>query len=51
MSDSFFDELKLRAGYGEVGNVNGLGDYRFLTQYVGSQSTANYQFGSSFYQT
>ena len=51
MSDSFFNELKLRAGYGEVGNVNGLGDYRFLTQYVGSQSTANYQFGSSFYQT
>ena len=51
MSDSFFDELKLRAGYGEVGNVNGLGDYRFLTQYVGSQSNANYQFGSSFYQT
>ena len=51
MSDSFFDELKLRAGYGEVGNVNGLGDYRFLTKYVGSQSTANYQFGSSFYQT
>lgn len=45
------NELKLRAGYGEVGNVNGLGDYNFLTRYTGSQSTANYQFGSSFLQT
>jgi iron complex outermembrane receptor protein len=51
MKSSFFDELKLRVGYGEVGNVNGLGDYRFLTRYTGSTSTANYQFGNSFYQT
>ena len=49
--DSVFNELKLRLGYGEVGNVNGLGDYQFLTRYTGSQSTANYQFGNSFYQT
>ncbi|RED46789.1 iron complex outermembrane receptor protein [Winogradskyella eximia] len=45
------NELKLRVGYGEVGNVNGLGDYLFLTRYTGSQSTANYQFGNTFYQT
>ncbi|MFD1017365.1 SusC/RagA family TonB-linked outer membrane protein [Winogradskyella rapida] len=45
------NELKLRFGYGEVGNVNGLGDYLFLTRYTGSQSTANYQFGNAFYQT
>lgn len=45
------DELKLRVGYGQVGNVNGLGDYNFLTRYSGSQSTANYQFGSTFLQT
>ena len=51
MGSSFFEELKLRVGYGEVGNVNGLGDYRFLTRYTGSTSTANYQFGNSFYQT
>jgi TonB-linked SusC/RagA family outer membrane protein len=51
LKDSFIDELKLRVGYGEVGNVNGLGDYNFLTRYSGSQSTANYQFGNSFYQT
>lgn len=49
--DSVLNELKLRLGYGEVGNVNGLGDYQFLTRYTGSQSSANYQFGSSFYQT
>jgi len=51
MNDGIFNELKLRVGYGEVGNVNGLGDYNFLTRYTGSQSTANYQFGSAFYQT
>lgn len=51
MAGGLFNELKLRVGYGEVGNVNGLGDYKFLTRYTGSQSTANYQFGDSFYQT
>lgn len=51
MQDSFFNELKLRVGYGEVGNVNGLGDYQFLTRYNGSTDTANYQFGSGFFQT
>ncbi|WP_299253832.1 TonB-dependent receptor [uncultured Lacinutrix sp.] len=51
MQESFFNELKLRVGYGEVGNINGLGDYRFLTRYQGSTDTANYQFGNSFYQT
>lgn len=51
MAGGLFSELKLRVGYGEVGNVNGLGDYKFLTRYSGSQSTANYQFGTSFLQT
>lgn len=51
MENSVFNNLKLRVGYGEVGNVNGLGDYQFLTRYTGSNSGANYQFGSSFYQT
>src|SRR5690606_28186062 len=45
------DQLKLRIGYGEIGNVNGLGDYNFLTRYGRSRSTANYQFGNEFYQT
>ena len=51
MQDTKFDDLKLRIGYGEVGNVNGLGDYLFLTRYNASQNTAGYQFGTSFYQT
>ncbi len=51
LKDSFFNQLKLRIGYGEIGNVNGLGDYNFLTRYKGSQNTANYQFGSAFLQT
>jgi len=51
MKDSFFNQLKLRVGYGEIGNVNGLGDYNFLTRYTGSTNTANYQFGSAFLQT
>ena len=46
-----FNSLKIRLGYGQVGNVNGLGDYKFLTRYTGSTSTAYYQFGDSFYQT
>lgn len=51
LENSFLNELKLRVGYGEVGNVNGLGDYLFITRYTGSQATANYQFGNAFYQT
>ncbi|MGY6649078.1 SusC/RagA family TonB-linked outer membrane protein [Wenyingzhuangia sp. IMCC45574] len=47
----FVNELKLRLGYGEVGNVNGLKDYMFLTRYTGSTSAANYQFGNQYYQT
>lgn len=45
------DNLKLRIGYGEIGNVSSLGDYLYLTRYVQSQSNANYQLGNGFYQT
>ncbi|MDG1571820.1 TonB-dependent receptor [Robiginitalea sp. M366] len=51
LGDNLFQELKLRLGYGEVGNVNGLGDYNFLTRYVVSTNTAEYQFGNAFYRT
>jgi len=51
MKNSAFDELKLRVGYGEVGNVSGLQPYRFLTSYTVSNSTAAYQFGSNYYNT
>ena len=46
------NDLKLRLGYGEVGNVNGLGDYLFLTRYVGSiNDGAYYQLGNRFIAT
>ena len=46
------NELKLRFGYGEVGNVNGLGDYLFLTRYVGSvNDAAYYQIGNRYIAT
>ena len=51
MANSGFDLLKLRIGYGEVGNVNGLAPYKYLTRYQISTSTAAYQFGSDFYNT
>ncbi|MEH6406437.1 MAG: TonB-dependent receptor [Leeuwenhoekiella sp.] len=50
-NSSTIDQLKLRVGYGEIANVNGLEDYLFLTNYTGSRSNANYQFGSNYYQT
>jgi TonB-linked SusC/RagA family outer membrane protein len=49
--DGVFDVLKLRVGYGEVGNVNGLGDYNFLTRYVKSNNQGLYGFGTQFYTT
>jgi iron complex outermembrane receptor protein len=49
--EDYFDEFKIRLGYGEVGNVNGLGDYNFLTRYQSSTNAGQYGFGNSFYQT
>lgn len=43
------NDLKLRLGYGEVGNVNGLGDYKFITSYTKSDQNYLYQFGDKFY--
>ena len=45
------NQLKLRVGYGEVGNVNGLAPYKYLTRYQVSTSSASYQFGTQFYPT
>lgn len=49
--DNLFSEFKLRLGFGEIGNVNGLGDYNFLTRYQSSTNAGRYGFGNSFYQT
>ncbi|GIZ16219.1 SusC/RagA family TonB-linked outer membrane protein [Capnocytophaga catalasegens] len=40
------NDLKLRLGYGEVGNVNGLGDYIYLTNYTRNINGAYYLFGN-----
>ncbi len=48
---SLINELKLRVGYGSVGNVNGLQDYLFLTRYSSSNNAATYLFGDTYYQT
>ncbi|MDG1272099.1 MAG: SusC/RagA family TonB-linked outer membrane protein [Flavobacteriaceae bacterium] len=49
--ETVFNELKLRVGFGEVGNVNGLGDYNFLTRYTRSDIQSQYGFGTNFYTT
>lgn len=49
--DSIFNELKLRLGYGEIGNVNGLQDYSFLTRYTRSDVQSQYGFGGNSYTT
>ena len=51
LSSDVVDQFKLRIGYGELGNVNGLGDYNFLTRYEISNDQASYSFGNSFYNT
>ncbi|MEG0696108.1 MAG: TonB-dependent receptor, partial [Algoriella sp.] len=48
--NSTISDLKFRVGYGQVGNVNGLEDYLFLTRYTQSLSSAQYQFGDKYYQ-
>ncbi|MFV0506127.1 MAG: SusC/RagA family TonB-linked outer membrane protein, partial [Bacteroidales bacterium] len=41
--------LKLRLGYGQMGNVGDLGNYKFLTRYTSSQNQqALYQIGDNF---
>lgn len=42
-------ELKLRFGYGETGQQDGIGNYTYLPVYNVANSQAQYQFGSTFY--
>lgn len=42
--------LKLRLEYGVTGNQDGIGDYEYLSDYSLSKTTAQYQFGNTFYQ-
>ncbi|MBV9960942.1 MAG: SusC/RagA family TonB-linked outer membrane protein [Parafilimonas sp.] len=42
--------LKLRVGYGVVGQQDGIGDYDYISYYDLSDVKAQYQFGNTFYQ-
>lgn len=42
-------ELKLRIGYGETGQQDGIGNYTYLPVYNVANSQAQYQFGTTFY--
>lgn len=54
LKDEFFQsvpvvsDLKLRLGWGETGQQDGIGFYNYLPRYSLSNSTAQYQFGNSF---
>ncbi len=46
------NNLKLRLGWGQIGNISGLDDYQYLTRYRASEnSQAYYQFGDEFTST
>lgn len=42
-------ELKLRLGYGETGQQDGIGNYSYIPRYSVANSQAQYQFGNTFY--
>jgi TonB-linked SusC/RagA family outer membrane protein len=42
-------ELKLRGSWGVTGQQEGIGYYSYLTRYTRSNSSAQYQFGNTFY--
>lgn len=42
-------QLKLRVGYGIVGQQDGIADYAYIANYSQGTSTAQYQFGNQYY--
>ncbi len=48
-NSTFVNELKLRASYGKTGNQDGVNGYTYQPTYTTSNSTAQYQFGNTFY--
>ncbi len=55
LKDEFFkgsnavSDLKLRLSWGVTGQQDGIGYYSYLTRYTRSNSSAQYQFGDTFY--
>jgi len=48
-SSNLLSDLKLRVGYGVTGQQEGIGNYDYISYYNLSNSTAQYQFGNTFY--
>ena len=48
-NSNVISNLKLRFGYGETGQQDIGGDYPYIARYTQGNSTAQYQFGNSFY--
>ena len=42
-------DLKIRLGYGETGQQDGIGNYDYLARYSLANAQAQYQFGNTFY--
>ncbi len=47
----WFDELKLRLGWGMTGQQNGIDDFYYTPKYTISDTYAQYPFGDKYYQT
>ena len=50
-NSAVFSDLKIRVGYGTTGQQDVGNDYNYLARYTLSDPTAQYQFGSTFYNT
>ncbi|HKO82927.1 MAG TPA: SusC/RagA family TonB-linked outer membrane protein, partial [Chitinophagaceae bacterium] len=48
-NSTVISDLKLRLGYGETGQQEGIGNYDYLSRYSLSNGQAQYQFGNTFY--
>lgn len=46
---NILSDLKLRLGYGETGQQDGIGNYDYIPRYSLSNTSAQYQFGSTYY--
>jgi iron complex outermembrane receptor protein len=48
-NSKILSDLKLRLGYGETGQQDGIGNYDYIPRYSVANSRAQYQFGNTFY--
>jgi iron complex outermembrane receptor protein len=48
-NSTVLSDLKLRFGYGETGQQDGIGNYDYIPRYNAANNRAQYQFGNTFY--